>query len=364
MLEYFTFDETVENVTEYLTRMAGVLDSIQNDVEYEGINYNFMLTREEQNAIKVYVSDFIIKDVINTAEGIAAEKHLGALTNDFVTETVVEVLTNFYKFNNPRFKKAEENQEKTLNKLSVFVKIYSRPALRKVFESQQHYGTRDNRKIRNIDRTINYILTETSFTSADITAELIEEYMPEVTSQPINADEINRMFLVKQSLFSIDAYDKGEELVDERDYFTIADPAIEKFLKDWIDGMRTYKKLIFLQGYQFCPDEYKDMSVKEFSCDECLLKACRMDNIGRKSIKHGDVKIVRTANNVRAEDASLKDVDYVAERCIIKMRHTIMESLKKYIKESGIPKDELECQVERFFCKYCDELIAELKAMQ
>ena len=235
MLEYFTFDETVENVTEYLTRMAGVLDSIQNDVEYEGINYNFMLTREEQNAIRVYVSDFIIKDVINTAEGIAAEKHLGALTNDFVTETVVEVLTNFYKFNNPRFKKAEENQEKTLNKLSVFVKIYSRPALRKVFESQQHYGTRDNRKIRNIDRTINYILTETSFTSADITAELIEEYMPEVTSQPINADEINRMFLVKQSLFSLDAYDKGEELVDERDYFIIADPAIEKFLKDWID---------------------------------------------------------------------------------------------------------------------------------
>lgn len=362
MLEYFAFDEKVENVTEYLTRMAGVVDSIQNDVEYEGINYKRMLTHDEQAAIRMYVIDFIIKDVINTAEGIAAERHLGALTDDFVTETVIEVLTNFHKFNNPRFKKVGDNEENKLNKLSVFVKIYSRPALRTVFESQQHYGTRDNRKIRNIDRTINYILTETEYTSADITAELIEEYMPRVSTQPIDADEINKMFAVKQSLFSIDAYDKGEELIDDSDCFIIVDPAIEQLLKDWIDEMRTYKKLIFLQGCQFCPDEYKNMTIKEFSCDEYLLKACRMDNIGKKSICHGDINIERT-HGKNAGNINLTDVDYVAERCIIKMRHTIMESLKEYILKSGIPMDELENQVERFFCKYCDELLEELRAM-
>ena len=124
MLDYFAFDEKVENVTEYLTRMAGVMDSIQNDVEYEGINYKRMLAHDEQVAIRMYVIDFIIKDVINTAEGIAAERHLGALTDDFVTETVIEVLTNFHKFNNPRFKKVGDNEENKLNKLSVFVKIY------------------------------------------------------------------------------------------------------------------------------------------------------------------------------------------------------------------------------------------------
>lgn len=365
ILQYFIYDASVESEKEFETRMAGVVDSIRNDVECEGINYHRMLSEEEQNEIVHYVMEFITPEIVKTAEGIAAENHLGKMTTEFVNEFVAVVMKEFPKFNNLKSRKTDENCEE-LRKLSTFASNYRSEAMRNVFEKQQMYGTRDNRKIRSIDRTIEYILAETDYSGSDITPELIEEYMPKVSSAPIDADEINKMLAVKQSVFSIDVRDNAEELMDKRNCFDIVDPAIEKFLKDWIDGMRNYRKLIFLQNWQFCPDEYKDMTVKEFSCTDCLLKACRADNIGAKNIKSGNLKVVRTNNRAdknNIEDIALDDVEHVEETHITKSRWRSVESLKNYIEEHKIPADELENQMERFFSKYCDELLAEIASM-
>lgn len=366
ILEYFMYDASVESEKEFETRMAGVVDSIRNDVECEGINYHRLLSEEEQNEIIHYVMDFITPEIVRTAEGIAAENHLGSMTTEFVNEFVAVVLKEFPKFNCLKSREKDETCGE-LRKLSTFASNYRSEAMRNLYEKQQMYGTRDNRKIRNIDRTIEYILAETDYSGSDITPELIEEYMPKVSTAPIDADEINKMLAVKQSVFSIDARDNAEELIDKKNCFDFADPAIEKFLRDWIDGMRTYRKLIFLQNFQFCPDEYKDMTVKEFSCTDCLLKACRADNIGSKNIKNGNVIVHRTNNRVEdsaIEKIALDEVDHVEESHIMKSRWRNVESLKKYIKDHAIPADELENQMERFFSAYCDEVLAEIAAME
>lgn len=359
MVKFFTYDGA-ENKTEYLARMAAIIDSIKNDIEFEGINYNRILSDSEKEEIEDYIKTFITPDIVNIANGIAAEKRLGKeRTKDFVSETVAEVLEKFYRFNNSRVYPSKKRDVK----FSVFIKEYSKAALDKLYNSETWHSQNDAKKIRAINRAVSYIIENTNHKENDITVTMIAEALPMVTTRPFDEEEVVRLLQINQSAYSVEAFEEGEELIDETDYFIIADPAIDAFLQTWIDGLRMHSKLIFLQGCEFCPPEYAEMTIKQFSCDECLIKACRMDNIGKKNICHGNLKVEKTHSNTRAEDLDLSDVDYVLESCIWKARTRTKESLKKYILESGIPADELEHQLERFFCRYCDELLDELRAI-
>lgn len=353
-----------ESKTEFLTRLAGIMDSIKNDVEYEGINYNVILSEEEKNELEASIKELIVPEVVNIAQGIAAEKRLGKQkTEVFVSETVAEVIEKYYRYNNRRVYTPKDGAEFVPRTFSAFIKAYSMAALDRVYKAETWQDQNTSKKLRAIKRTVEFILCNTNFTEDQITEKMIVQYMPNVTKVSFDEDEVRRVLSNSQSVYSIDSYDEGEELVDDTDYFIIADPAIDAFLQTWIDGLRMHSKLIFLQGCEFCPPEYAEMTIKQFSCDECLIKACRMDNIGKKNICHGNLKVEKTHSNTRAEDLDLSDVDYVLESCIWKARTRTKESLKKYILESGIPADELEHQLERFFCRYCDELLEELRAI-
>lgn len=353
-----------ESKTEFLTRLAGIMDSIKNDVEYEGINYNVILSEEEKDELAASIKELIVPEVVNIAQGIAAEKRLGKQrTKGFVSELVAEVLEKYYRYNNSRVYTPKDGAEFVPCAFSVFIKAYSKAALDRVYKAETWYDSNTSKKLRAINRTVEFILRNTNSTEDQITEKMIAQYLPNVTKESFDEEEVGRVLSCTQSVYSIDSYEEGEELVDDTDYFIIADPAIDAFLKTWIDGLRMHSKLIFLQSCDFCPPEYSGMTIKQFSCDECLIKACKMDNIGKKNICHGNLKVEKTHTNTKAEDINLIDVDYVPESCIWKVRARTKASLTKYILESGIPEDELKNQLGRFFCRYCDELLEELRAI-
>lgn len=359
MFKFITINEG-ETKEQYYNRMAQIVNAIETGAAYDGMDLRLIYTEEALASMRACIFEQLYNPIQRVAGKVASEVGILYMVEDFSQSVAESVLSNFYKFNNPDFRLKDEDGAFVPVSFSKFIRFCAKEPMRKLLQQETGCTKRISLMLRKISRTEEHIMKMTGAHLSDLTPAVIAEFMPDIEENPLSEAQIREALAMKKVFISVDAGDDDNSLepADESDPYIIADEAIERFLRRWIDGMKPHKKMIFLQACEFCPDEYADMTIKEFSCDECLIDLCRRDNVARKNIEHGSVNIERQGRKDVHMD-SYKDCDYVKEDHIAWMRTATNRDFKKYILDSSVQMDELLHQVERFFKSYWNEMMEE-----
>lgn len=359
MFNFITINEG-ETKEEYYNRMAQIVNAIETGALYNGMDLRAIYTEEALMSMRVCIFEELYDPIQRVAGKVASEIGILYMVEDFMQAVAECVLKNFYKFNNPEFRTKDEAGKFTPVSFGKFIRFCAKEPTRKLLQQETGCTKRISLMLRKISRTEEHIMKMTGAHLSDLTPAIIAEFMPDIEENPLTEAQIREAIATKKVFISVDAGDENNSLepVDESDPYIVVDEAIDRFLRKWIDGLKPHRRMIFLQNCKFCPDEYADMTLKEFSCDKCLVNLCRQENVGKKNIEHGDLNIERQGRKDVSADA-YKDVDYVREDHIGWVRIATNRDFKNYILESGVQKDELEHQLERFFKSYWNELMEE-----
>ena len=346
MLSFINFNSEVETKDQYYERMAQVVNAIRTGAFYDGVNLQLIYTEHALKEVEKCIMEIIREDVICVAIKMVSENSIFYMKEDFVSDVMTNVLSEFHKYNNPDYRiKGDDGEFKKAN-FSNFVRFCAKKSLRDLLRGENGTAKRMDCKQRKIDRTKEYIMKTTGANEDMITPEIIEVYMEALEKNPLTADEIREALVYKISVVPItDELDNVQASESYEDEFDYTDEHIEDFLREWIESQEAYKQMIFLQNCKFCPGVYCDMSLEDFACDYCYIKAVKMCPTAAKNIKPADENF---------------DSEHVSINQISRHRGYTFDSFKDYVRQSGIPEDELRHQVEKFFLKYWDELIEKI----
>lgn len=331
MRKEYLFNAKNEKLQEYLTRMARVLDELQENesspvISEEEKARTAMLVHE----IKNYIAEVLQADVEKKAKKAAFKNRLVDEQGVVFSYLMMDLLDHLYKYNNPRYTSVPEPRS-----FDAFAGPYVRAAVDNTLGEKRGVNKHLRKRINHIDKTIQFICLEYSKEPDSVTVDEIFENQHRVGDKMFLSKEVIQDTLIKfvEDPVHIDSIEDFE-LEYRDDYRTLENTealeCVVKFLKELSDT----KKFLFI-GRALIGEGRP--SYKELSINSRFLDICRMDDLYSKHILRGDLEILRSkadSNN----NGLRKDIEYIDPDFL----ETQFRTMKKQFRKLENPAKELE----------------------
>ena len=302
MRREFYYAENEEKLQDYLTRMAKVLDAMQetegSPVISEGEK---AAVKQEEFEVKDYIARVLQDDVNKKAKRAASKNSLSQEQGIVFSYLMMELLDHLYKYNNPRYTTVERS-------FDTFAKPYVKAAVDSTIGEKRGVNKHLRKRIHHINKTIEIICLEQGVDPEAVTEDEIFENQQKTGDKLfLSKDEI-REALIKfvQDPFHYDAIE-GYEIDFYDDYQHIENEEAIKCVVKFLDNLTSSKKYLFIGRALITGDR---PSYKELAIHPKFIEMCREDELYSQHILKGDLEIIRS--RVKPENNGIrKDVEYL-----------------------------------------------------
>lgn len=331
MKSNYVFDSKNEKLQDYLTRMAKVLDAIQEEAKSSVVSAEEAnRLQEEEREIKDYIATVLEKDVEQKAKRAAFKNKLSQEQGVVYSYLMMDILDHLHKYNNPRYTNVQEPRS-----FDAFAGPYIKAAVDSTLGEKKGVSKHLRKKINHIDKTIQIICLEQSKEAESVSVEEIFDNQHKTGDKMfLTADQIQEALI----MFMDDPYhfDSKEEFEVEYhdDYRDIENEEALNCVKAFLGGLTDTKRYLFIGRALLGSDK---PSYKEISITPRFLEICRDDDLYSRHILRGDLEIERPKSNSEKKGI-LRDVEYVDPDFL----ETQFRSMKKQFKRLENPSKDME----------------------
>ena len=292
----FLFNKDKESENMYLTRAARWYDVIFHEGKYRDSDCWLIeqMSQEEKREIVNYVYGIMERHIEEMGNYCVRTWNMYDIEEDFRNQFAMEVFRHFHKFNNPKY-----NESDWFYSFSTFIQIYAKDPARIVRRKQKGFTKRldDRRKV--VKKARQYAAAKYDKAYDDVTVDEIQTCIADVSKVPFTPQNIIDTIAATTAVMSLEEKEDYERSYNEEE-LTFLDPAFEKIITEFIDELRPLEKFIFLQNYEFCSDRFMGLTTYQLGCDECFMRLCLKDKLGKQHLKiendyfeHIDDKFIR-----------------------------------------------------------------------
>jgi hypothetical protein len=353
----FIFNGNNEDRSEYLARMAKVIDSIHTGrvIPEIGKNYKETLNEDEKNEIQNYVFEVMLPIIKEEGNFYIKKAGLRDVAEIYLNQLYLEVWKNFHKFNNPIYRDMDVNCA-----FRTFVKVYTKEPARKTLNSEngqsKHFGYKKN----IISKTQKYITVNYGLDTEDITPELIHEFLPEVSTTQLSVEDITNTLKLMQARVSMEDCENHSEFSTEMDELFIATENVMNAFKVFMDKLRPLQKFIFCQNYGFCSHKYDDITLEQLVCDPDFIKIVKEDHIGTKHLISSDMEIKEPRVNGFGlrKPMHLSDVEHIDVNFVTHQRVRCNKLVIEFVNDNKFDEYDVRANLAVLMRSVWDELAA------
>lgn len=330
MRREYLFDSKNEKLQDYLTRMAKVIDDIQERTQSSVVSEEESAKlQDEEREIKDHIASVLEKDIEQKAKRAAFKNKLAQEQGVVFSYLMMDILDHLHKYNNPRYTSVQEPRS-----FDAFAGPYIKAAVDNTLGEKKGVSKHLRKKINHINKTIQIICLEYSKDADSVTADEIFDNQHKTGDKMFLTKEMIEEAMIK---FMNDPYhfESKEEFEFEYhdDYRDIENEEALKCVKAFLNGLTDTKRYLFI-GRALLGNERP--SYKELSITPKFLDICKEDDLYRKHILRGDMEIERPKSN-REKLGMLKDVEYVDPDFL----ETQFRSMKKQFKRLENPSEDM-----------------------
>lgn len=353
----FIFNGNNEDRSEYLTRMAQVIDSIRTGriIPEIGDSYKNILTEDEQKELNDYVFSVMLPIIKEEGNFYIKKNGLRDIADSYLNNLYLEVWKQFPKFNNPAYKETDGTCA-----FRTFVKVYTKDPARKATNSEHGQSKYIGYKRNIIRKTQNYITVNLGIDIEDITPELIKEFMPAVSKMQLSVEDIKNTLKMMQTRVDLEDFENNSDFAAEMGELLIATENVMNAFKLFMDKLRPLQKFIFCQNYGFCSGKYDDITLEQLVCDPDFLKIVKDDHIGTKHITRGDMDIKEPRLNgfELPEPIHLTDVEHIDVNFVTHQRVRCNKLVIDFVTTNQFDEYDVKANLAALMRDVWDELAA------
>ena len=351
----FLYDQIQECKTDYLIRMAKVIDSIRNgSVAEDGINYRAALSVEEKKEVENYVFAVMLPTIKEEGSYYVRKNNLQNVSDSYLNHLYEEVWINFHKFNNPLYKKTDGTCA-----FRTFVKMYVKEPARTTINKENGTSKAAGYYKRLVKNTQNYICREKGKSLSSITAEDIFEEMHNVSTTQLSLELIKKILAGMQVKTSIEDIENDSNYSSEMDELYIASENVMQAFETFMKKLRPLQQFIFCQNYGFCSNKYDGISIAQLVCDPDFLKIVKEDNIGKKHLTISDVQIDEPRVNgfvMQEGPIILNNVEHIDVNFVSHQRVRCKNLIVNFVKENELDEYDVMSSLTKLLDETWDEL--------
>lgn len=355
MRQQFIYDQVKECKTDYLIRMAKVIDSIRNgSVAEDGVNYKEALSEEEKKEVENYVFAVMLPTIREEGSYYVRKNNLQNVSDSYLNHLYEEVWRNFYKFNNPLYKETEGTCA-----FRTFVKMYVKEPARTTINKENGTSKAAGYYKRLVKNTQNYICREKGKSLSSITAEDIFEEMHNVSTTQLSLELIKKILERMQVKASIEDIENDSNYSSEMDELYIASENVMQAFETFMKKLRPLQQFIFCQNYGFCSNKYDGISIAQLVCDPDFLKIVKDDNIGKKHLTISNVTIDEPRENgfvIQGGPIILNNVEHIDVNFVSHQRVRCKNLIVDFVKDNELDEYDVMSSLTKLLEEAWDEL--------